>query len=730
VSSSLYKSLQPKPLANLIFSVSGPGETGLAFIAHTGYTANECSMHMGDGNAGTSIQEIRRVFNESARCDSDSAGQESGERMHGLCSSTTDLGKRLTSAVLLQPQSVSVQDMKRSKATRAASPDLVSCEEYQDGLNNSKINCSRTGQPAPQYWLGFTRDTVYLAIKQYQLVWLNTSTRMAKETAHIAQPVSCQYAAMGKECGNLQDFGRSSAAGCASMTLTHVAGSGNPSQRSSTTTHARSNTTGSALATRSAHFMHAHIAGLGSGDGGDDPDDHNKQCKPLRGHEIDTADREEELMLDVCPNLHQQSHLQRPEEPDSSMEDDQDAPRYGRGRSCSCSSNAAPSFTVGVAQRNESVPAQTEHPQRINTDGPNPESHSPPQGDDPGLRQALIRRSSMVRASDITGEPTVDAPWMHHMRPTSLLALRKGAEGYGGYGGLASLPDAETSSRSEDEHITPKTLQEARNYNTMDDQTATNRDSFSFVSSVSSTAQHVALSEESMEEPPDTGVPPPDQDSIISQHRALVEGPPEELLYTYALQNRGLLEALFEPTTTDIETSGYVEGSEPRRPSVPHMTRQAPSDSFSTDDLSTREKSQIGLSPHGIRERCKKRQREGSNWSTVFCCLGDTEHDRQSSPETERSSSETARSKNSRSQTSDQDRHQDSGLGQRPARTEVSQDTCDRVPDQTFAVMDTPASSEKFAESEPDGHAIMAPTTLAVRGLPRIAEDGDPTLRP
>lgn len=699
----------------------------MIFVAHTGYTAKECSTYIGDGNAGTSIQDIRRVFDKSARRDSDSAGQGSGERMHGLCSNTTDLRKRLTSAVFLQPQSVAVQDMKRSKATRAASPDLVSCENYQDGLSNSKINYSRTCQPAPHHWLGFTRDTVYLAIKQYQLVCLNTSTRMAKETAHLAEPASCQYAAMGKKSGDLQEFGRSSAAGCASMTITYVAGSANPSQRSSTTTHARSNTTGSAVATRSAHLMNAHTAGLGSGDGGDDPDDHNKQFKPLRGHEIDTAAGAEKLMLDVCPNLYQQSHLQRPEEPDSSMEDDQDTPRYRRGRSCSCSNSAAPRFTVGVAQRNESVPAQTQYPKEIGTDGPNPENDSPPQGDDPDLRQALIRRSSMVRASDITGEPTVDAPWMHHMRPTSLLAQRRGAEGYGGYGGLASLSDAETSSRSENEHTTPKTLQEARDYDAMNHQTATNRDSFSFVSSISSTAQHVALSEEPVEETPGTGVPPLNRDSIISQHRALVEGPPEEMIYKYALQNRGLLEALFEPTTTDIETSGHVEGSEPRRPSVPHMTRQAPSDSFSTDELSTRKKSQIGLSPHGIRERCKKRQREGSIWSTVFCCL---EHDRQSSPETERSSSETARSKDSSSQTSDQDRRQDSSLGQRPSRTEVSQDTCDRIPDQTSTVMNTPAISEKIAESEPDGHAIIAPTTVAVRGLPRIAEDGDPTSRP
>lgn len=600
------------------------------------------------------------AVNESASRASYAASRGSSKKRHISFSSTSDPGKRLKSVVFLQPRSPSFLDRKELKATQTASADVITREENWHGLPTldkvgySKTDYSRIGQLPPHHWFGFTGDIVSSAVKQHQLVCLETFTRIKRETTHVAQPASCQQAVMGNECHNLQGFIRSSAAQSPLMSVTYATGSGHSSQRSSATTEAQQSTTGHGLPARSGYPFNAQTAGPGSGDGGDDPDDHNKLFKPFRGHEIDTADGGRKLLLDVCAKFHQQCHLQRSKDPESSIEEDQDRPCYDRGRSCSCSNNTNQSFTGGLAQRSESAPAQTQCPQGNNRDGTNPDDDTTSRHDDQDLRQALIRRSRMVRASEITGEPTVDAPWVHHMRPSSLLELRRGAEGYGGYGGLANLPDADTSSGVENERIAPETLLDALEPNGMIHQTATNRDSFSFISSVSSNSQQVALAEQPVQERDDGG-PSHDQYSIISQHRALADGPPEELLYTYALQDRGLIEAFFPPTTANMETSEHVECSEPRRRSVPHMTPQALTDSSSAEELSIHGKSQTRSIPHGTRERCRERRRQGSSWSTVLCCLGTTEHDRQSSPENEHSSSEIARSKNSASQTGNQD---------------------------------------------------------------------------
>lgn len=701
--------------------------------ANTEIVANEYSTHMVDEKVGPSITETEHACIEPARRASDSAGRQSSKGDHISCSSISDPRKRLKPVVFHQPRDVSFQDKTTSKATQTATPDLTTHKESQCGLStsdkasNSKVEYLRICQPSPHHPSGFTRDIVSLAVKQHELVYLYTLTQMQK---YLAYSAPCQHAATGGNCHDLQEFTRSSAAQCGSISVTHATGSDNASQRSTTTTHAQERTTGNGLAGRRGYSMNAQTSGLGSGDGGDDPDDHNKQFKPLRDHEMNTTNGERKLMLDVCAKFHRQSHLQRSKDSESTMEADQGRPRYDRAKSCSCSNNAIRSFAVGLAQRSESAPAQTQYFQGINRDEPNTENDNPPSSDDEHLRQALICRSRMVKASDITGEPTVDAPWVHPMRPSSLLALRRGAEGYGGYGGLASLPNANTSSQVENERIAPESLLGAHEPNAMNHQTATNRDSFSFISSISSISQHVAVVEEPMEEP-DDGRLPQDRGSVISQHTALVEGPPEELISTYALQSRGLIEARFAPSTTDMENSEHVECSEPRRPSVPHITPQAPGGSYSADELSTHTKSQTGSIRQGIRERCAERRRQGSSWSSALCCLGNTEHDRQSSPENERSSSDTGHSQNRTSQNHNQDRRilgshtggrQASSLGQSRTATEVLQETYGRVSEQTSAVMDTAGTSEKFAESESDPHAMMI-STICPRT--RLAEENE-----
>lgn len=658
MSASPHSTFHSPALANSKDSVSGPGETGTLFPANADYGAEEYYTHPNYTKIGCSKIELVDAVNDSASRTLYAAGRGSSKKRHISCSSTSDPSKRLKPLDFLQPRSVSFQE--RSKATRTASADVITREENWSGqstmenVSNSTIEFSNRVQPPPHYWSGFVGDIVSSAVTQHQLVCLETFTRMKEETTYVAQPASCQHAAMGNECHNLQGSVRPLAAQSPSMSVTYATGSENSSQRGSATTEAQQSTTGHGFSARSGYPLNAQTAGPGSGDGGDDPGEHNKPFKPLRGHEIDTADGGRKLLLNVCAKFHQHVHLQHSEDPESSREEDQDTPSYGRGRSYSCSNNTNQSFTGGLAQRSESAPAQTQCPHGNNRDGTNPDDDTTFRPDDQDLRQALILRSRMVRASDITGEPTVDAPWVHHMRPSSLLELRRGAEGYGGYGGLANLPDADTSSRVENERIAPETLLDGLEPNGMSHQTATNRDSFSFISSVSSNSQHVALADQPVQERDDGG-PSHDQYSIISQHRALVDGPPEELLYTYALQDRGLIEAFFPPTTADTETSEHVECSEPRRRSVPHMTPQALTDSSSAEDLSIHGKSQTRSVPHGIRERCRERRRQGSSWSTVLCCLGTTEHDRQSSPENERSSSETARSKNSASQTDNQD---------------------------------------------------------------------------
>lgn len=705
---------RPSLWLTLMNSVSGPGDPGIVSTAHAEQVAKEYSTHWNDEKAGFSTKEDEDAVNKSACCISYPAGRGASKRRHYSYSITSDLGKRVKPADFLQPRSASIQDMKRSTATRIASSDLITCEgnqENQFGDSSSdkvsilKTARSRIGQLPPDYWSAFTRDIVSLSIKQHQLVCSYTVSR-----THLAQDASGQYARMGRQWHNLEGFRKSSAARYTLITATHATGSDDSRQRSSATTHAQGSTSGDGLIARSGNHTSAQTTGLGVGDDGEDPDDHNERFKILRGHEMDTADGGRQLMLDVCARFHQQSHSQSAEDSESSMREGQGKPKYGRGRSCSSSNRATQTFTLSLAQRSGSAPAQTQYPQRVDMGGPIPENITPPHHRDQDLQQALMCRSRMVRASDITGEPTVDVPWVHHMRPSALLQLRRAAEGYGGYGGLVNLPDADTPSRAQNECMTPETPMGPCGNDAMNNQTARNRDSFSFISSVSSIAQHVDLAEEAVEQP-DAGGLPHDQHSTISQHTALAEGPPEELICTYALQNRGLLEALIGPTTTEMETSTQVECSKPRRPSVPQMTPQIPSDSSSADDLSTHKKFRTGSIRNSIRARYKERRRQGSSWSSVLCCLGKTEHDRQSSPESERCSSEAAHTEKPNPQHPTQDLNtegshgegrQDSSPGQTPIRTDVVQEACGRTSDRDSAVIDPPAAFDRSTESASD----------------------------
>ena len=723
-----------------MISISAPEEIGSISTAHHESALQEHSTYMKDEKIGFFPTETEHASTDPARHASESAAIESSKGRHVLCSSISDPGKRLNAAAFLQPCSASSQGKPTLRATRIVISDHTIRDERQYGLSTSdmasglKIGDWRSCQSSPHNPSGFTHDLVSLAVKQRDLVYLATFAQVGR---YLARSAPCHHASTGEGCHDLQGLARLTAALCGSMVVTHAAGSNNPDQRSSTTSRAQGSTTGNELAARSEYFMNTQPTGLGSGDDGEDPDDHDKRFKPARGHEIDTADGGRKLMLDVCARFHQQSHLQRSSDSESGREEDEDRSRYARGRTCSCSNIATRRFTVGPAQRGGSAPAQVQYHQEIDRGGSNAENDTSPRSDDGHLRQAPICRPRMVRASVITGEPNVDAPWMHHMRPSSLLELRRGAEGYGGYGGLASLPDAHRSSRAENERIAPETELGAHGPNATHHQADINRDSFSFRRSVSSISQHVALTEEPMEEAVDGRSH--DQSSVISQNTALVEGPPEELISTYALQDRGLLEALFADTPTNLETSEHVECSEPRRPSVPHMTPQVPLDSSSTDELSTYTKPQAGSIRPGIRQRCTERGRQGSSWSSVLCCLGNGEHEQHTSPEKERSSSGTTRFRNGTLQNTNQNRiasdnhvegRHSPGLGQGYMPTEALQETSGRSTEPAPAVMDTLTTSEKVPESEPDPQVTVTSTKCPRTRFAEINERWrDPTAR-
>lgn len=661
-------------------------------IAHNGYVAEEYAAHGEYEDTGFSRGD-EHAFNESARRSSESAGSKCSKRRHISCSTTFSPGELLKPIAFPQPRIVPSQDDTMSKISRAATSDLDTREENQYALSNLEKGSNsgtaylRKGQPYSHHWSACARDIVSLAFKQHELFCLDAFTWM-QETIYLAQSAPSEHAAMGEECHVFRGSTQSSAARCASMPITHATGSESPRQRSSTETYAQESATGNGLALKSGYLTNAQATGLGSGDGGDDPDDPSRQFNPLRGHEIDSPDGGRRLMLDVCAKFHQRSHLQDSENPESSTDEARDRPKDERMRIRSYSDHATGSVTVDVAQRSGSAPAQTQCPQESDEDEADSDDDDSSLSDsnDPG--SALNCGPRMVRASDITGEPNVDAPWTHHMRPSSLLELRRGAEGYGGRGGLACLPDAHALPLVENEPIVPETLSEAHGFDGVNQQTATNRDSFSFVSSVSFVSQHEALAEEPPNEP-DESIVLHGRDSIVSQHTALVDGPPEELNSSTPPQDPGLAEGPFAHATSDMQTSEHVECREPRRPSVPHMTPQVLLDSGSGDEPWSHTKSQNGSVHHSGRERCTRRQRQGYYWSSVLCCLGNPEHNGRSSSEYDGYSLETASPQKYKLQNHKQDRRnsrgraggrQGPGLGQTPAPTEVLQEAYVRAP--------------------------------------------------
>ena len=737
-------------------------------ITHTESVATELSTHGDILKVESSTTETSNaVIGHTCRAP-DSIGKGSSKRRLVSCLNTLDRGKRLKPVLFLQSQIVSLKDRSTSKAVRTAAPAFLTYEEERMYRLTSSVvgsspeaDCSWTSHSFQHPCLGFTHDIVSMAIKQNRLVSLATVSQVQDQTISLPQSESCRYGVAGKEGHDRQGSTQTSAARGVSTIITHATVSDNAVQGNPTTTSAKETTTGNGLAARSGNFMTAQNAALGSGDSGDDPDDQKNQLKPLRGHEIDMPDGERKLMVDLCAKCHQQSHLKPSQNSESSMEEGQDRPSYDGERSCSWVKDNTQNFVVGPAQTSGSAPAQTRIPRDLQKNSAESESDNRPACDDDHLHQALIGRSRMVRASDITGEPSVDAPWTHHMRPSSLLLLRRGAEGYGGQGGLASLPDAQVSSRVESERVATETLLGSPEVDTTNQQTATHRYSFSSTASGSPTSEHVPVTG-GRSQGSDDGRLLPDLASIISQHTALVEGPreeltytqqglfqvisqhtalvegpPEELLATYAPRNQGLVEA-FLPATTNMQTSEPVESSEPRRPSAPHITPQGPLDSPSDDEPSICNKHQGGTVRDGIGKGFSKRRRQPSSWSSVLCCLGESGLDRLSSPETEPSPKETARSQEPTVEHHNHDRQASSSLAegshgfsssQGPAQAQVHQQDHSRIPEHSSAATDTPAPSEIPSGTESGHQAIPIPKCPRTRFARNNERWRDPTSR-
>ncbi|KAI9878778.1 MAG: hypothetical protein M1830_010580, partial [Pleopsidium flavum] len=412
----------------------------------------------------------------------------------------------------------------------------------------------------------------------------------------------------------------------------------------------------------------------GSGDGADEPDDPGRR-KPLRSHETETSNQGGRLMRNPGAEDDTSTDLQNERRCKSSEREDC-ASMIRKGRSCSHSNNNNGRTTRDLVQRSESGPAQTRHPTSSDDDRPVPEDGST---DDICLRLALIRRSSMVKASDITGEPTVDAPWVHHLRPTLLLALGRGSEGYGGYGKLPKLPDADHPSTIDNQRVATNTLLSRHKTSATDPEIVRDGRSFSFASS----------------------------DEIISQHTALTEDPPKEFDSANSLQD---LSSATAPTESGTRSHAHVEGCQPRRPFTSRIIPQVLSASVSAlgdVDLPTYGRSQTGTTPHSIFTGSRRGQ--ARSWSSVLCCIGDSGLEGRSSSESERSSSDTEPRRHSGNQDTEA---QGNSLEQTFASARQHPGTHSSIPERNFAAtdgLDIPQAM-KWKEPQPYPAAVEGST--------------------
>ncbi len=446
---------------------------------------------------------------------------------------------------------------------------------------------------------------------------------------------------------------------------------------------AQASTRSNGRSSAGGNLMSAHSTGLRSGDGGDDPEDPNRARKTFRGHEVEAADDGRGLMLEVCARSQQRNHLQVNGE---DAEDGQDRLRPVKRRSFSCSNGGAEGSSVPVARECGSAPA------RIRVEKlPSASIRWPLNSDnDPNLRQALIRRASMVRASDITAESTGDAPWVSPIRPSRLNTARRGYRGYGGYGRLANLPDG---SRKEPRSGTGQTLLGGYDSSVDNRKVATIGDSFSFASSVSHVSQPTALVEgqlrvrtkadpqddrgsvisqrqallEGPYREPSEVASLPSHRSVISQCAALLDGPPSSRDGSGPLPPRAPVGALLSPTIIGLQASTNSENEQPRRPAAPSPLP------LSGNELPTYRSSRTRTTSYGIRMGTRPRFRQASSLASLFsCCTADSDDTETSSTDSERSSSETADAQIS-PKTNQADRARERVAGQAPADMDYSE---------------------------------------------------------
>ena len=656
--------------------------------------------------------------NESDQVLAETALEAStAKRRHVSRSNTSETGKRRKSLVTPQRRLGSVQGRPSSKivhnARRQFNPEVENQngQQWTNGGTVSNAGLPETVPVSPVHCLDVNHDIISYAIKQHQQVCENYLTEVQDHPFD-------GHSAFDEGCQDLQTYNQLSAAPRITVTLANGTGSSTAQEGASATYHAQTSTTSDGLVADCPECLKVQSLASGTAGGDDNRDNSNGRRKPFKIDETEAADDGERRMLHVCAKFHQRAHLQLPETHGSHKPKDPDIARQSHGRSCSCSNNETENTASNITQRSESAPAQAQCPRRFNKDGVTHEVDTLSEGrDDPHLRQALIRRASMVRASDITGEPSVDAPWVHHMRPSSLILLHRGHEGYGGHGELAQLP-AKSPCRRENQQSTREELLVRRGSVVMDGECAVSRGSFSFAESGSFISQREAFAGGLLGDISDTRSQE-DPESVISQHTALVAGPSANLVAAGALLDREILDIRFTSTTTSAQRPALVEAGELRRPSIPHMAPPILSDSVSTwgGELPNYKRSQIGNTPHNTVPAFTKRRRQRSSWSSVLCCIGDFEGDGQSSSsDNEIYSAETARSQKPITRRTNQvpetrETHpavdQENGTEQRPAPAVANPEACDGAPAQTSAATDGLANTT-FSNNRSNSGAVMS----------------------
>lgn len=356
-------------------------------------------------------------------------------------------------------------------------------------------------------------------------------------------------------------------------------------------------------------LVNNQAAASGNGDGADDPDDPNRRGKLSRSHETELPNEGERLMPDSSPQPDDGTVLQLEEDRNSGNGKQREG-REGRKESNSVSSdNENERSTTKRDETSEAAPAQTSRSTTRNEDEEDSGDSSAPLADHHGLEWALIQRCRMVRASDITGEPTAHAEWLHYLRPTALLARGKGHEGYGGYGTLASLPDADRPNTVENQRNASRTPTEDRTPGVTEHELATERGSIRLTSSP----------------------------SVVYPRADLTEIPARVIDVTRVPQDQSSVQA---PVQTGTQSLANIEHSQPQVLSPLQTPPQALSGSASArrDEPPVYETSHIGERPYEALTGSRRTQ--GRSWASVLCCIGNRDRSGRSSMELESSSSE------------------------------------------------------------------------------------------